>query len=170
MTIYCGQKGRAVLRLDIVRNQGEGTFTDLGAIARQLDEIKRIDKQVEDLRTQLGKAKPEQQANVKLRLEAIERRKEQLAKTAPPTSDPPRSFRSSFHSLDPSVADDPDLKKLQDAYQAKYPDVAPAPMRPMPPHAAVGAPPPLPGRPLVPPLLRPRPPVLAPPPPKPPAP
>lgn len=167
-TVYCGQRGRSVTRLDIVRNDGNGIFTDLGAIGRQLDEAKRIDKQIGDLQAQIAKAAtPQLQTNFKTRLQAIEKRKEDIAKTVPVGGEPPRSFRSTFFTLDTSVADDPDLKKLADAYQAKYPDVVAAarPMAPRPPFGKPG----VPGRsPLIP-APRPPPPVLAAPKPGPPS-
>lgn len=172
-TIYSGQKGRTVTRLDIVRNDGSGTFTDLGAIGRNLDDLKRYDKQIADLQTQLGKAKPELQANFKTRLQTLEKLKEDKAKTVAVSTDgePPRSFRAKFFTLDTSVADDPDLKKVADAFAAKYPDIVAAPPHPAPPRAPFGKPA-FPGRPpLIPQTSagpsRPPPPVVAAPAPKP---
>ncbi len=156
-TVYCGQRGRSVTRLDIVRNEGNGPFVDLGGIGRNLEDLKRYDKQIGDLQTQIAKAKPELQANFKTRLQTLEKLKEEKAKTVSTTGEPSRSFRSKFFTLDTSVADDPDLKKLADAYAAKYPDAVAA-ARPPPPRLPIGGKPPFPGRPPVMQTLQPRPP------------
>ena len=156
-TVYCGQRGRSVTRLDIVRNEGAGAFTNLGAIGRNVDDLKRMDKQIVDLQTQIGKAAtPQLKDNFTTRLQALERRRDEVSKTVSSIDGQPlRSFRSTFLTLDTSVSDDPDLKKVADAYAAKYPDIV-ATARPPPPRlpgtpGAPGAPnrPPFPGRPPV---------------------
>ena len=167
-TVSAGQKGRTLTRLDIVRNDGSGAFTDLGGIGRNVDEKKRLEKQIGDLQAQLASAKPELQANLKLRAQALQKRQEEVEKTLSAGPEPQRSFRSKFFTLDTGVADDPDLKKIADAFAAKYPDVT-APPRPMAPHLPFGKAP-LPGKPLItatPVQPRPPPPVIATPAPKP---
>jgi 2',3'-cyclic-nucleotide 2'-phosphodiesterase (5'-nucleotidase family) len=166
-TIYCGQRGRTVTRVDIVRNEGGGAFTDLGAIGRDVEDLQHFDKQISDLQTQLGKAATPQLAdNFKARLQTLEKIRADKAKTLSAIDGQPlRSFRAKYFTLDTSVADNPDLKKVADAYAAKYPDVAPAA-----PHPVVGPRPPgapgLPGRPPFPgrPPLVPAPPQRPPPP------
>lgn len=125
--VFAGQRGRNVEKLEIVRNDGSGAFADLGALSRQADETGRLGRQIADLEKQMGTAQPPMQKTLAMRLDALRKRQADLAKLAPANVDPPRSFRSSFATLDLSVADDPALKKLQDDFTAKYPEPAPAP-------------------------------------------
>ncbi|MHB8416843.1 MAG: hypothetical protein ACYDCL_02120 [Myxococcales bacterium] len=144
---FAGQRGRAVARLDIVRNDGGGAFADLGVLTRQADEVGRIDRQVADLEKQIPNAKEPLKKTLQTRLETVEKRRADIAKTLAGAADPPRSFRTSFLTLDPQVADDPELKKAADAFTAKYPEPPPprpitrslGPLRP-PPGRGVGSP------------------------------
>ncbi|HUB05466.1 MAG TPA: hypothetical protein VMB50_00605 [Myxococcales bacterium] len=127
--ISVGQRGRAVARLDVTRNDGHGPFADLGVLSRQADEIGRIDRQIDGLQKQIPTAKDPMKKSLQNRLDAVTHRKADLEKVLATAADPPRSFRTSFVTLDTSVADDPALKKAADAFTAKYPE--PPPPRPI---------------------------------------
>ncbi len=139
--VTAGQRGRIVERLDIVRNDGKGAFSDLGAITRQADELSRIQKQILDLGRQIETAKEPLKKVLTNRLEAVTKRKADLEKTVATAVDPPRSFRTSFVTLDPQVADDAEIKKAADAFSAKYPE--PPPPKPIARPMFPGARPPL---------------------------
>ena len=121
-----GQRGRVVARLDLASATSDGPFVDLGAETRLENEGKRIDDQIKDLQGRLPGAPAALVQNDAIRLKALEKRRADLAKIHSSAKSHPRTLRLSFTTLDTAVKDDPTLLARVTAYQAKYPEPAPA--------------------------------------------